>query len=102
MVIGNKTFIGAAPIVLPGVTIGRSVVIGAGSVVTRDIPDNVVAAGNPARVLCTLDEYLERQSALMETRPRYPQMGWTQGRGITDDRKREMIAALRDGPGFVE
>ena len=43
-------------VVLPGVTIGDNVVVGAGSVVTRDIPANVVAAGNPCRVLRAITE----------------------------------------------
>jgi acetyltransferase-like isoleucine patch superfamily enzyme len=47
-------FIGARTIVLKGVTIGRGAVIGAGSVVTRDIPEGVVAAGNPARIIRTI------------------------------------------------
>lgn len=59
--IGDNVFVGAGSIVLPGVTIGNNVVIGAGSVVTRDIPDNSVAVGNPARVVKTLDEYLEQE-----------------------------------------
>ena len=49
--IGNNVWIGGHVTILPGVTIGDNVIIGAGSVVTRDIPDHVVAAGNPARVL---------------------------------------------------
>lgn len=49
--IGNRVWIGANAIILPGVTIGDNAVIGAGSVVTKDIPANVVAAGNPCRVL---------------------------------------------------
>lgn len=49
--IGNRVWIGANAIILPGVTIGDNTVIGAGSVVTKDIPANVVAAGNPCRIL---------------------------------------------------
>ncbi len=49
--IGNNVWIGGGAIVLPGATIGDNTTIGAGSVVTRDIPANVVAAGNPARVI---------------------------------------------------
>ena len=49
--IGNFVWIGAGSILLPGVTIGDNSVIGAGSVVTRDIPANVVAAGTPCRVM---------------------------------------------------
>lgn len=46
--------------ILPGVSIGPNAMIGAGSVVTKDIPPNVVAAGNPAQVICSLDEFEER------------------------------------------
>ena len=49
--IGRNCWLGAGVIVLPGVTIGDNTVIGAGSVVTKDIPSNVVAVGNPCRVL---------------------------------------------------
>lgn len=49
--IGNSVWIGATVTILPGVTIGDNTVIGAGSVVTRDIPSNVIAVGNPCRVL---------------------------------------------------
>lgn len=49
--IGNGCWIGGGVIILPGVTIGDGTVIGAGSVVTKDIPDNCVAAGNPCKVL---------------------------------------------------
>lgn len=49
--IGSNVWIGASTVILPGVTIGDNTVIGAGSVVTRDIPANVVAVGNPCRVL---------------------------------------------------
>lgn len=49
--IGKNCWIGAGAIIVPGVTIGDNVVIGAGSIVTRDIPSNVVAVGNPCKVL---------------------------------------------------
>ncbi|MGG7096513.1 sugar O-acetyltransferase [Clostridium sardiniense] len=49
--IGNSVWVGGSTVINPGVTIGNNVVIGSGSVVTKDIPDNVVAAGNPCRVL---------------------------------------------------
>ena len=48
-------WLGGGAIVLPGVTIGDNTVVGAGAVVTRDLPANVVAVGNPARVVRTLD-----------------------------------------------
>ena len=49
--IGDNVWIGGSVTILPGVTIGSNVTIGAGSVVTRDIPDNVVAVGNPCKVI---------------------------------------------------
>lgn len=54
--IGNNVWIGANSVVLPGVSIGENSVIGAGSVVTRDIPANVVAVGNPCRILREIGE----------------------------------------------
>ncbi len=49
--IGNNVWIGGGAIICPGVKIGDNVIIGAGSVVTKDIPDNVIAAGNPCRII---------------------------------------------------
>lgn len=54
--IGKNVWIGAGAVILPGVTIGDNSVIGAGSVVTKDIPANVVAVGNPCRVLRQISE----------------------------------------------
>jgi maltose O-acetyltransferase len=59
--IGNNVFIGAGSIVLPGVKIGNNVVIGAGSVVCKNIPTNTLAAGNPAKIISSLDDYLIKQ-----------------------------------------
>ncbi|MCD8381707.1 MAG: sugar O-acetyltransferase [Clostridiales bacterium] len=55
--IGRNCWLGAGAIVLPGVTIGDNSVIGAGSVVTKDVPSNVVAVGNPCRVLREINEH---------------------------------------------
>lgn len=57
--IGNDVYIGLRSLIMPGVKIGNRVIIGAGSIITKDIPDNSVAAGVPARVIKTVDEYLE-------------------------------------------
>ncbi len=58
--IGDDVFIGINSIILPGITIGSRVVIGAGAVVTRDIPENSVAVGNPARVVGSFDSFKSR------------------------------------------
>lgn len=55
--IGKNCWIGAGAIILPGVTIGDQVVVGAGSVVTKDLPSNVVAVGNPCRVVREVNEH---------------------------------------------
>ncbi len=54
--IGNNVWIGANSVILPGVSVGENSVIGAGSVVTKDIPPNVVAVGNPCRVLREIND----------------------------------------------
>ena len=54
--IGENAWIGAGVVIVPGVKIGKNVVIGAGSVVTKDIPDNVIAAGNPCKVIREVGE----------------------------------------------
>ena len=54
--IGKNCWIGAGVVIVPGITIGDNVVIGAGSVVTKDLPSNVVAVGNPCRVLREVNE----------------------------------------------
>lgn len=55
--IGENTWIGANVVIVPGIHIGKNVVIGAGSVVTKDIPDDVLAVGNPCRVLREVGEH---------------------------------------------
>ena len=54
IIIGDNVWIGGGVIICPGITIGNNVTVGAGSVVTKDIPNNVVAAGNPCRVIKSL------------------------------------------------
>lgn len=59
--IGNNVFIGMNSTILKGVTVGDNVIIGASSLVNKDIPSNSVAAGNPIRVIMSLDEYYEKR-----------------------------------------
>ena len=58
--IGKNCFIGARTTILPNVSIGDNSIIGSCSLVNKDIPDNVVAAGNPCKVICTIDEYMKK------------------------------------------
>lgn len=59
----DNCFIGARSTILPGVTIGPNAIVGAASLVNKDVPPGVVVAGNPARVICTVEEYAEKQLA---------------------------------------
>lgn len=61
VIIGNNVFIGMNSTILKGVTIGNNVIIGANSLVNKDIPDNCIVGGNPAKVICTIGEYREKR-----------------------------------------
>jgi maltose O-acetyltransferase len=60
IIIEENCFIGDSTIILPNVTIGANSIIGAGSVVTKSIPPNIVAVGNPAKPMCSLESYLNK------------------------------------------
>lgn len=60
IVIEDWAYIGSQSLIMPGVTIGEGALVAAGSVVTKSVPPRTVVGGNPARVLCTIDEYIER------------------------------------------
>ena len=69
--IGSRVFIGHGSIILCNITIGSDVIIGAGTVVSKDIPDNSVVVGNPARIICTKSEYINKHRNLMKESPIY-------------------------------
>lgn len=62
----NDVFIGAGAVVLPGVTIGPRAIVGANAVVSRDVPPGTVVAGNPARPVAKVDDWLDRKEAAGE------------------------------------
>ena len=67
--IGDNVFIGYGSIILPDTTIGSKVVIGAGTVVAKNIPDNSVVVGNPCKIISTYDEYVEKNKKAMKSKP---------------------------------
>ncbi|MBR4333250.1 MAG: acyltransferase [Clostridia bacterium] len=100
--IGNKVFVGAETVILPGVTIGSNVIIGANSTVTHDIPDGMVAAGSPARILCTTEEYLAKEKKRMETAPVYG-VEYTMRGNITEAQKQQQKDDLaKNRIGYVD
>lgn len=98
--IGNNVFIGASTIVLPGVTISDDVIVGANSTVAHDIPSGMVAAGCPAKVICSTEDYLNKERGRMESAPCYDE-SFTLGGGISMDRKLQQCDELKDGIGYV-
>lgn len=99
--IGDNVFIGAESVVLPNVKIGSNVIIGANSTVTKDIPDGVVAAGNPANVICSLEAYLTRHKKNMEEVPIYGE-DYTLRGDLTEKKKLQMIQELENKIGYVD
>lgn len=97
VVIGDNVFIGASSIILPGVHIGNRVIIGAGSVVTKDIPDNSVAVGNPAYVIGTVDAYCAKETARMCPENTFVSLDYD----IPEDTKKAIAAADKFGEIFV-
>ena len=99
--IGDNVFIGASTVVLPGVTIGNNVIIGANSTVTHDIPDGMVAAGSPARILCSTQVYLDKERARMEYAPCYGEE-YTLRKNISMEKKQQMLRELEQTIGYVD
>ena len=79
--IGNNVFVGTNTTILYDVKIGNNVIIGAGSVVNHDIPDNSVAVGVPARVICSFDEFVEKR----RKDTAYPRVIATNNQRISDE-----------------
>jgi acetyltransferase-like isoleucine patch superfamily enzyme len=90
--IGNDVFIGMNSLILPGVKIGNRVIVGAGSVVNRSIPDNCIVAGVPARFIGTFDQYERR--GLAEFRTRADLKG--KSADLKGKRRREQIDGIVD------
>lgn len=99
--IGNNVFIGAESVVLPGVTIGSNVIIGANSTVTRDIPENSVAVGSPARVITTLDAYLKKEQERMETAPCYGEE-YTLRKDVSMEKRMQQKRDLDGKIGYID
>lgn len=99
--IGNRVFIGAESVVLPGVTIGDDVIIGANSTVTHNIPPNSVAVGSPARVICTLEEYIQKEKERKESAPVYDD-SYTLRKDISMELRLKQKEELNGKIGYID
>ncbi len=91
-IIGRNNFIGMGGVILPGVHLGDNVIVGSGSVVTKSFPSNVVVAGNPAKVICTLDDFYKKR------KDRFLTDAYTQANLIRQRYKRE--PSIKEMEGF--
>ena len=98
--IGDNVFIGAESVVLPGVTIGNNVIVGANSTVTHDIPDNTVVAGTPAKLICTLDDYLNKEKERMKSAPCYGE-DYTLRKDVSMEKRMKQKEELEKGIGYI-
>lgn len=100
VIIEDKVFIGASSIILPGVRIGKNSIIGSGSVVTKDVPQNSVVAGNPAKVICSVEDYLNKHRENMTDDVIFDE-SYTIGCNISDCMKEEMKNKIKGKVGYV-
>lgn len=99
IVIHPSCHIGARTIILPGVEIGPRTIIGAGSVVTQSLPPDTVCAGSPAKVRCTLDEYLAKHRERLASRPKFDYADYTGH--PTLERRAALVAVAADGDAYI-
>lgn len=99
--IGNNVFIGAGSIVLMNTEIGDNVIIGAGSVIIKNVPSNTVVAGNPAKLICSYEEYIKKNSQNMKLAPCYGE-DYTLRKNIYEFQKQKMYKDLEKSIGYVK
>jgi maltose O-acetyltransferase len=101
--IGNNVFVGAQSVILPGVIIGDNVIIGAGSVVNKNIASDSLAVGNPAKIVCSLSDYLLKNKSEMSGERLFGVEFTLKNKHLSISQKDNLIkAADKFGKIFVE
>lgn len=98
--IHESCHIGARSIILPGVDIGPRTIVGAGSIVTRSLPPDSVCAGNPAQVICSLEDYLARHRERLAQVPTFKYELYDI-HSLTPERRAELVAACENGQAYI-
>lgn len=99
--IGNHVFIGANTTILPNVRIGDNVIVGAGSVVSKDILAGSVCAGNPARVICSIEEHREKHQEYLKHHKYFSKHKWNEWSSASPEDWQEMREELQETWGYV-
>ena len=97
--IKENCFIGDSVIVFPNVTIGANSIIGAGSIVTRDIAPNSVAIGNPARVISDVDTYIRKIESISKQKKIFNEDYFIEN--LDEAKRKEIIDSIGDTIGFI-
>ena len=97
VIVHPSCHIGARTVILPGVEIGPKTIVGANSVVSKSLPPETVCAGSPAKVICSLEEYLEKHRQRLTVDPTFPYLD----RQPTAAERAAMIKALRRTDGYI-
>jgi len=100
VLIHESCHIGARTVVLPGVEIGPRTIVGSNSVVSRSLPPDTVCAGNPARVICTLEEYLGKHRERLASVPTFRYAEYDI-HVLTPERRAELVAACARGHAYI-
>jgi len=91
---------GSRTVILPGVEVGPRTIVGANSVVSKSLPPDTVCAGAPAKVLCSLDDYLARHREQLAQARKFPWTEYNAG-ALTSERLQEVLEALEQGPAYI-
>ena len=99
--IGDNVFIGAGTVVLPNVVIGSNVIIGANSTITHDVPDNTVIAGNPARIISSLDVFIAKEKEQIKISPCFGD-DYTLRKSVSMEKRLEQKSTITGVIGYVK
>ncbi len=94
--IGDNVFVGLKCIILPNVHIGNNVIVGAGTVVSKDIPDNTIVVGNPMRIVGDYNENVARNMKKLETAPKF-EINYN----MSNEEKKDMDEKLVGNVGYL-
>jgi maltose O-acetyltransferase len=97
--IEQNCFIGDSAIILPGVKIGPNSIIGAGSVITKNIPPNAIAAGNPAKVIFSMDKYINKIEAVSKEKKIFDKEYFIEN--LDTEKRKEISKSIGDTIGFI-